>query len=212
MKANTFDKTLILRVAKQLAATDTKVERNHNEIVRKLIEQLRELGHPARVGMLEEATRDFQRDERKPGAARASEYQYVSRMKAIVGAVFLTKEKILEAGGVNPMYKLARKALAEAGLTWKGAHVMKQAEEDDKAERERLAAEATAKIIANAKENLSVGDLRAAVEQEVSTVLATRMLEKSEVEAEQFAVRMLKDKGVEYARRFADKLMAIVRS
>ena len=213
MLKQTFDKAMVLKAANKLAATEGKIGRDHVQIIKDLLAVMAEVEHPSRVGILEEAAKDFKAEDRKPGGSRASEYQYVSRMKAIVGAAFLVKGfDPLTFTGINPMYTASRKALDEEKLNWKGEDIAAKKAKEEADALAKLRSEVEHKLAANAPEGQTMAEFRAAVEAEVSAIQAGAMLEDCAEKAEKYAIKMIEQQGAEYALRFADVMLATVRA
>lgn len=200
-----IDKNGVLKFVNELEKAEGAVELTQQKIINKMVEEMTDIPHESRITVIDETMKMIDRKE------RPTAYQYASRMKAIIGAVFLVP-KFKMVGGVNAVYKQATDALKEAGIDPKGRKVEQVRAERATSKREALEKEITYKLQSNLKDKkMSMDEFRAHVEQEVNKVMADDVLSKVQKNVETFGKRMLEQQGLEYAEEFAKALLSYVR-
>ena len=204
-----IDSKGVLKVINQLQTAAHSVDNKQSEIVGKLVDQFIDIPHESRMAILDETTKTFPKEDKKPGGKNYSAYQYSVRLKAVIGAKFLVP-KFEIAGNVNVMYSNAVKALKENGLNFRGEKVeeMKAKAEEEKAIQARKDA---LYIASQNMPQATMEQLGEMVKERITAQQAEDMLKRVQTAAEKFAERMIKGNGRDYAVEFATHLLAQVR-
>ena len=201
-----FDKSIILAAVAKLERADGSQAR----IITDVLSQMNDLPHASRIEICKEAVKSFPSEAKKAGGKGYSQYQYASRMGAIVGAAFLVQGFKVQ-GGVNAVYRAAGEALKKAGLRPDGTTVEAANAEKEQETRAKLEAEQTAKLVGN-NPNMTGAEIAQLAAVAVDRQLADAALAKVQESAEKYAQRMVENQGFDYALEFATAVLKAVKA